>query len=159
MKITPVWQGGGTVELTILDSNFNKASEQLIEKVQTEICPNKSQNGIGLAPIGHLVTVDTVQEQTINVTTNITLLENKSVQNIEETIKNEIDKYFLELRKTWEDSESIIVRISQIETRILNVDDVLDISNTKINESSSNIEISSYKIPVIGTVEVVNEVN
>lgn len=78
---------------------------------------------------------------------------------MKEKVKNEIDKYFLELRKTWEDSESIIVRISQIETRILNVDDVLDISNTKINESSSNIEISSNEIPVIGAVEVVNEVN
>jgi len=159
VKVTPVWQGGGTVELTILDSNFNKASEQLIEIVQIEICPNKSQNGIGLAPIGHLVTVDTVEEETINISTNITLVENKKIEEIEEKIKSEINKYFLELKKTWEDSNSIIVRISQIETRILNIDEVLDISNTKINNISSNIEISSHKIPVIGTVEVVNENN
>jgi len=159
VKVIPIWQGGGTVELTILDSNFNKASEQLIDIVQQEICPNKDESGTGLAPIGHLVTVDTVKEKSINISVNITLVENKSAGNIEETIKNEINKYFLELKKTWEDSASIIVRISQIETRILNIDDVLDVSNAKINEISSNIEISSDEIPTMGTVEVINENN
>lgn len=51
VKVTPIWQGGGTVKLTILDSNYNKASKQLIDIVQNEICPNKDQSGIGLAPI------------------------------------------------------------------------------------------------------------
>jgi len=159
VKVTPIWKGGGTVELTILDSNFNKASEQLIDVVQEEICPNKNQNGMGLAPIGHLVTVDTAEEKVINITTNITLIGNKKIEDIEQKINNEINQYFLELKKTWEDSNSIIVRIAQIETRILNIDDILDISNTKINDVSTNIEISSYQIPVIGTVEVVNEDN
>lgn len=127
--------------------------------MQEEICPNKDESGIGLAPIGHLVTVDTVEEKAINISTNITLMENKSTQNIEEKIKNEINKYFLELKKTWEDSNGIVVRISQIETRILNIEDVLDISNTKINNTASNIEVASNQIPVIGTVEVVDENN
>ena len=127
--------------------------------MQEEICPNKDESGIGLAPIGHLVTVDTVEEKAINISTNITLVENKSTQNIEEKIKNEINKYFLELKKTWEDSNGIVVRISQIETRILNIEDVLDISNTKINNTASNIEVASNQIPVIGTVEVVDENN
>lgn len=157
MKVKPIWQGGGTVKLTILDSDFNKASEQLVNMVQEIICPNKDESGVGIAPIGHLVTVDTVKEKYINISTSITLVDNKNIENIEETIKNEINKYFLELRRTWEDSTSIIIRISQIETRILNIDNILDISNTKINEISSNIEISSNKIPVIGSVEVVYE--
>lgn len=51
VKVIPVWNGGGTVKLTILDSDYNKASTQLIEKVQEEICPNMNSNGLGLAPI------------------------------------------------------------------------------------------------------------
>lgn len=159
VKVTPIWQGGGTVELTILDSNFNKASEQLINIIQEEICPDKNQNGIGIAPIGHLVTVDTIEEEIINITTNITLSENSNIELIKEKITNEINKYFLELKKTWEDSNSIIVRISQIETRILNIEGIIDIANTKINNVSTNIEVSSNKIPKLGTVEVVNENN
>lgn len=53
----------------------------------------------------------------------------------------------------------MVVRISQIETRILNLEDVLDISNTKINNVSSNIEVLTYQIPVVGIVEVINENN
>lgn len=51
VKVTPCWNGGGTVKLTILDSEFNKASDVLIEKVQNEICPELSSEGLGLAPI------------------------------------------------------------------------------------------------------------
>lgn len=61
----------------------------------------------------------------------------------------------LELRKEWEESESIIVRISQIESRILNIATVLDISNTTINGGTGNIELKNYKIPVLGEVVVV----
>lgn len=51
VKVTPVWNGGGTVKLTILDSEFNKASNTLIENVQNEICPSLSDEGLGIAPI------------------------------------------------------------------------------------------------------------
>ena len=51
VKVTPVWNGGGTVKLTILDSNYNKATNILIENIQNEICPNKKNLGLGLAPI------------------------------------------------------------------------------------------------------------
>jgi len=60
----------------------------------------------------------------------------------------------LELRKTWESENSVVVRISQIEARILNIDNVIDVSNTKINNETSNIELSSNQIPVLGTLEV-----
>lgn len=73
---------------------------------------------------------------------------------MQDLIRNSLSQYLLELRKTWEDSLSIIVRISQIEARILNVDGVLDVTNTMINENSSNIEIAQDYLPVLGSVEV-----
>lgn len=106
------------------------------------------------------MTVDTIQEERINISMNIVLVKNEGIENIEESIKNEIDKYLLELRRTWEDTTGIVVRVSQIEARILNIADILDISNTEMNGMTSNIEISSNSIPTIGTVEViVNENN
>lgn len=106
------------------------------------------------------MTVDTIQEEAIDISMNIVLMRNEGIENIEASIKNEIDKYLLELRKTWEDTTSIVVRVSQIEARILNIDDILDVSNTKMNGMASNMKISSNNIPTIGTVEViVNENN
>ncbi len=65
-----------------------------------------------------------------------------------------MNKYLLELRKTWENESNIIVRISQIEARILNIEAILDISNTTINSTTSNIELPNNKIPVLGSLEV-----
>ncbi|MDC9346004.1 phage tail protein, partial [Clostridioides difficile] len=63
-----------------------------------------------------------------------------------------IDDYLNELNMSWEDEENLIVRISQIETRLLSIDGVLDIVNTMINEVKSNLTIDSNSTVVRGEV-------
>ena len=53
----------------------------------------------------------------------------------------------MELKQQWEKSDSITIRKAQIDTLILNIDDVIDVSNTTLNEVTSNIELSKFKIP------------
>ena len=57
-----------------------------------------------------------------------------------------------EIRKNWDDESASVVRISQIETRILNLEGVIDISETKINGNSSNLVLDKYQIPLLGGV-------
>ena len=160
VKVIPVWNGGGTVKLIITDSNYNIASEVLVEKVQNIICPEVSDKGLGLAPIGHKVTVVTPETQEINISTRITLASGTVLSNVQGLIQETISNYLLELRKNWEDSESLIVRIAQIEARILDIEGVLDIAETNINEQTSNIEISQEYLPVLRNLEVQeNETN
>lgn len=154
VKVFPVWNGGGTVKLTILDSNFNKASNELVELVQKDICPDITDEGIGIAPIGHKVTVDTVEEVEINLNTTITLVETYSSETIKTQIEEVLENYFDELRKTWEDSNNLIVRVSQIEARILNLSGVLDIQDTKLNNGTSNVELEVNEVPVVGEVTI-----
>ena len=45
-----------------------------------------------------------------------------------------------------------VVRISQIETRLLTVKGIVDVTGTKINGMAANLSISGNKIPVIGAV-------
>lgn len=154
-KVTPVWNGGGTVKLTILDSNFNKANETLIETVQNIIDPTKDATGIGIAPIGHIVTVDTVEEVMINISTLMTFEETYSFESVKANIMEVISKYLLEIRKQWANQDNPIVRIAQIESRILAIDGIIDIINTQINGSYNNLTLNKYQIPVIG--EITNE--
>lgn len=149
-KVTPVWQGGGTVLLTIVSSEFKKGSSELIQTVQKEIDPTKDGTGVGLAPIGHVVTVQSAEEKTINITTNITFQEGYSFSGQSEAIKSAVESYLAEIRKEWSNEISSVVRISQIETRILNLTGVLDITGTKINEANSNLVLGQYQIPVLG---------
>lgn len=151
VKVIPTWNGGGTVKLIILDTDFNVASEILIEKVQELMCPNPGQ-GLGIAPIGHDVTVVTATEKEINISTTLTLKQSITTEIIQEEIESVINDYLLSLKRDWQDLEEITVRVAQLESRILNVDGVIDITNTLVNGSTANIILSSEYIPKLGEV-------
>lgn len=151
-KVTPVWNGGGTVLITILDSEYNKASDTLIDEVQNIIDPPPQGKGLGLAPIGHTVTVRTAKESQINILTKITFQEGFFWEKQEDTIIEILQKYMLEIRKDWANVNESIIRISQIETRIMSLPGVIDITGTKINGESSNYILKDASIPTLGVV-------
>ena len=144
VKVTPIWNGGGTVKLTIIASNFSVPTETLINKVQTDID--------AIAPIGHVVTVEGVVATSITIEANITYQEGWSFEASQQYIEEAIDSYFLELSKEWDSLENLIVRISAIETRLLGCAGVIDIADTTLNGSASNIQLDSNCIPVRGDV-------
>lgn len=153
VKVYPVWNGGGTVKLVIINSEFGKASNALIDMVQTAIDPTVNQGmGDGLAPIGHVVTVSTVTNISIDILFSITYQDGYTFEDIESYITSMIDAYFLELCKTWANSDSLIVRISQLESRLLNVTGILDVIGTTINGVASNLSLEADTIPVRGIV-------
>lgn len=151
-KVTPIWNGAGTVKLTIINSEYKKSSDELIQKVQNEIDPSMEGTGKGLAPIGHKVTVVSVDEVTVNLSTTFTFDSGKSFEELSEKIKVKIETYLAEIRKKWAESTNQIVRLSQIESRILSVEGILDVAGTKINQSSENLTLSEFQIPVLGGV-------
>lgn len=140
---------GGTVLLTIVDADFNVASDVLIEKVQKEIDPDEyAGEGYGIAPIGHIVKVKSAEKIEVTVKTNITFDTNYSWSNLQSSIDEAISGYLLELRKSWADNPYLVVRISQIETRLLNIKGIVDVANTKLNGASENLILGKYEIPM-----------
>ena len=147
------------VRLTILNSNLDIASNQLVADVQNIIDPEQDGAGIGIAPIGHIVKVKTAEKWILNVTTTLTLKEGLTADSIKSEILDTIKQYYKDvILKEWETSKWTI-RISQIENRILNIDGVIDISNTKLTTASGgtyngNCEYTSWFIPVIEEVTI-----
>jgi uncharacterized phage protein gp47/JayE len=153
VKVYPVWNGGGTVKLVVINSDYGKATPTLIDTLQTIVDPTINQGaGDGLAPIGHVVTVSTVTEAVIDISFTITYQDGYSFEDIESYIISMIDSYLLELCKTWADTDNLIVRISQLESRLLNVTGVVDVTGTAINGAASNLVLTADSIPVRGNV-------
>lgn len=153
VKVYPVWDGGGTVKLVIIDSTYAAPTSTLIDEVQEAADPVASSGeGIGFAPIGHVVTVVGVSETTVNVATTITYESGWDWAALELYVQAAIDAYFSELAEEWADSDALIVRISQIESRILALTGVVDVTGTTINSSSSNLVLGADAIPTRGTV-------
>lgn len=147
----PVWAGGGTVKLIIIDSEYNVATPVLVASVQEQMDPNPQGEGNGIAPIGHTVTVVSAVEKSITVSSKFTLNEGYSWSQLRSSIEEVIKAYLLEMRKVWEDG-NLVVRISQIETRLLNIEGVLDVTDTKINGADSNLALGQSELPVFGGV-------
>ena len=153
VKVFRTPSGGGTVGLTIVDSEWSVPSSTLIASVQNAVDPLTDQgSGIGFAPIGHTVTVSGVTGRTINVNFNLTLENNVSWPDVQAAVTAAIRGYFQSLIKLWADSEAITVRISQVETRVLAVPGVLDVENTTLNAVGANIQLTGTEIPVLGEV-------
>lgn len=153
VKITPVWNGGGTVKITVIDSTFNTPSDEMIQMIKNEADPYPHEGlGYGFAPIGHVVTVEGVEGVTVDIITHITYREGWNWESAKPYILKAIDDYFLEVSQQWESSDHLFVRISQIESRILDCEAVLDIENTKLNGVASNLSLEWDQIPIRGTV-------
>lgn len=153
-KPIPHWNGGGTVKILILDSEYNKATSTLIDKVQEILDPVPFGGlGVGVAPIGHVVTVDTVGEIPINISVSITFDEGYTWENTLDVATEAVQSYLLQLRKDWATSSETVVRIAQIETKLLSIDGIIDIERTSINGVNSNLIIDMNNIPVLGVIE------
>ena len=140
---------GGTVKLVIIDSTFSPPSSTLVDKVQTEIDPTQNAGeGVGIAPIGHVVNVFPVAGETINLTFALYYQWDDVKPYVEEAVKG----YFTELAKSWADSaDPLIIRISQLESRLIDITGILDVVHTTINGEAANYTLPPDSIPVLGT--------
>lgn len=144
---------GGTVKIIIITSEFKAPSDVLTESVQTAADPTvNAGEGEGIAPIGHVVKIEGVQNHKIDIILNLVYKEGYSYTSLEENIKESIDAYFFELAKTWSENDNLIVRVSQIEARMLMIEGILDVESVKLNNTSENIILRYNEIPQRGDV-------
>lgn len=153
VKVYPVWNGGGTVKLTVIASDYTAPSSELISKVQTAIDPEQNHGeGMGLAPIGHTVTVTGARYADLTITANVTFAAGWNWENGKSQLVSAANAYLDELCKAWADSETTVVRISQIETHLLTADCVVDVDGTTVNGGTKNIELAADEIPRLSTI-------
>lgn len=167
VQVYPVWAGGGTVKLSIIDTDYNSCSSEFCQTILEKFDPENSDGetglGLGIAPIGHKVTVSTPLPRTINVSGKITLLPGYKLETLMPDIKASLENYLLSLREAWENSDdennySVTVYLGRINFAILNVKGVSSAYELKLNETDTDIKLtetsSLQEIPVLGTVSL-----
>lgn len=167
VQVYPVCAGGGTVKLSIIDTDYNSCSSEfcqtILEKFDPENSGGETGLGLGIAPIGHKVTVSTPLPRTINVSGKITLLPGYKLETLLPQIKLALEEYLLSLRQAWENSDdennySVIVYLGRINFAILNVKGVSSAYELQLNGTDTDIRLtetsSLQEIPVLGTVSL-----
>lgn len=152
-KLERVQAPSDKIKITIIGEDYRTPPEDIVTEVQSVVDPIvNSGEGEGLAPIGHRVTILAVGETKVNIETIVTYDSEHSYEDLQSYITNAIDEYLLELRRTWETSDIIIVRVLQIEAAIVNIPGIVDVSGTKINGAEANLHITDGTVPVKGDI-------
>lgn len=150
---------GGCVKLVIMGADNSVPSSELISAVQTVIDPvQNAGEGMGLAPIGHVVNVVGVSPYEISVSAKFTLNLGYTFEDAEDSVNNVVQEYFNEIASNWGNESELTVRISEIENRILYSCKpfIYDIENIKLNGYTKNIKLEDDYIPVLASGGVTN---
>lgn len=146
------WDGAGTVKLVITDSDYGVPTSTLLATVQTAIDPTQNAgDGVGLAPIDHEVTVAGVTGATINISTTLTFASGWNLAECLPYIQAALDAYYYDLNSTWSTESALIVRVSQIESRLLALAGIVDISGTTLNGTAGNATLDKDAVAVRGS--------
>jgi len=162
VQVYPVWNGGGTVKVSIIGADYNPASSALIDDVQTKLDPEHNHGqGLGIAPIGHFVTVATPNAVQINVQANLTLRFGITVGQVEAEIRKSISAYLLERRKLFGASSNtnlyaVNIYRARMSTAMMQVDGVENVTGVLINGADDDLMLAQtafvQQLPMDGAV-------
>jgi uncharacterized phage protein gp47/JayE len=145
------------VRLIIQNHEWLQPSNELVAHVREVLDPPlNTGRGMGLAPIGHRVTVAAARGVAVNVSADFTLAQGWQFDNIKADLEGIVGEYLRELAALWSQTEFMVVRAAQIEARLLNEAGgrVVDIAGLSLNGgvSGRNITLSAMEFPVGGVV-------
>lgn len=156
-RIFPIWNGGGTVKIAIVAANNTIPSQTFVDYVQELIDPIQHHGeGIGIAPIGHTVTVVAPDKLDIDIEATITTIDGYTIAELQSAIEEKITEYLEEVQEKWEDNDTLIIYSSKIIAAILGVTQVQNVSNLTINNQSGDLTINitgtNVKFPILNEV-------
>lgn len=161
-QVYPVWNGGGTVKCSVVDSSYRAISSEFISQIKKMVDPtNYEGQGVGEAPIDHIVTISTPSEISISVSAVITLDTSYTISSVLDAVKAQIENYLSSLRKDWgventTNSYSLTVYNSRVIYAILNTTGVVNVKSVTLNGVSTDIVLTQSKdtqqIPILGEV-------
>ena len=157
VKVFPIWDGGGTVLLSIVDGELNPATSEFIAIVQNDIDPIPfNGEGLGIAPIGHRVTVVTPDVVDIDITATLALKAGYTIPQLQAGIETAINAYILELRRDWSDAASISVFVARVNAAIISVEGVDNVTGITVNGSTDDLVLTQtaqlQQLPTLGSV-------
>lgn len=166
-QVYPVWNGGGTVKISFINSDYNRPSQVLINEVQKAVDPHYNDEyagkGLGTAPIGHVVTVVGPEDYTVDIDAEIEVENGRTLQQVIPGIETNLQSHFLSLRKKWAEATdlneySLEIIYERIKSTILNSAGVKNILSCTINELEEDIVLQEDKIkqqlPIIGEINI-----
>ena len=158
VKVFPIWQGGGTVKVVISGSDGLSPSSKLIDDVQTALDPVKNHGeGVGIAPIGHTVTVRGVNHKAVDIKLKMVFQAGYGKDNTLEVVKKVVEEYVKEVRDGW-GKRPLVLRSSNLISRFLEYDKYfVDCEYISFNDENIRLAFDEEDVPVVGKIEFLDK--
>lgn len=160
-KVFPAWQYNGSVLLSIVDPQFNPITDEFARNLKEQIDPDESTGqGVGIAPIGHYVTITTPVKKYVNISMNVELTNTVTLETIKEDIEKKISEYFETVRKSFGQNVNLTIYRARIIEKILELKEVLNVKDVALNGDFIDVTfideglISYQYLPYMGEVTI-----
>lgn len=145
-RCIPIWNGINTVKVVLIGNDFKPASDDLVQRVQNYIDPNKNGDGSGVATIGAVTTV--VKATTVNVDIDVYGLKvSGALEETKTAIKNNLDRYI----KTSAFNKDYI-SLAKIGLVIAETKNVEDYREVRLNGSHDSLKLQQDQCGVLNEV-------
>ena len=140
-KVHPIWNGPGTVKVTLVDTNKYPANAETVKEVYDYIESER--------PIGATVTVVPADKRYINISVTVVTNDGTDISAIQEKLEEKVISYLKDIAFT-----TNYVSIAKIGSLILSIDGVLDYDVLKLNDKPNNVSVAPTEVAIIGEVIV-----
>lgn len=147
VKVFPEWAGPGTVKVSILDANQEKAEKDLIEKVRRHIDGNPPGRGQALAPIGATLTVSTAKTIPMNITAQVKLEFGLEPETVKQAFIRDLKAYYKETAYKY--PQFTLAKSTDL---LMSIDGVEDVTDIKLNNGKNVVRFGEEEIPIVGEV-------
>ena len=169
VKVHPIWEGEGTVKLVIASTNEYdpEPDQELLDTIQDDIDPSDDPGkGLGLAPIGHTVTVVGAEAAEVIVEMEITLVSGATIGQAQSAVPVVVQDYCASLVEKWSSTgeNGLMILPSVISYKVL--DDptcstiVNSIESLRIKANGTwaspwaNVTLGVDQVPVAGELQI-----
>lgn len=160
-KVFPTWISGGTVLLCCVDESFNPLSAEFLEQLQETIDPpERTGEGIGIAPIGHYVTCTTPVKKYIYVKVTLVLETGTTIEDVRAQIETNIESYFAAERHAYTQGKTLSILRARIIQEILRVRGIINAIDVMLDGVADDIflideeTVDGQKLPYVAEVEL-----
>ena len=152
VRVFPIWDGPGTVKVSILDSNQRVANEDLIKKVKHHIDNDGDRLGESLAPIGALLTVSTAKTVGIEVKGKVVLEPASKMrrEDLEGKLKENLQDY-IDQSISYKANRLTVAKVIDLLYSIEGVQDIIKLTVNGVNDS---VGFEKEEIPFVESVSL-----
>ena len=141
VKVFPLWSGGGTVKVAILDSNRLPAAQAIVDAVKLHIEAER--------PVGADVTVESGELFPVEVIVDVELDGTQTMETVRSSVESVVLDYFKKIA-----FKQNFISYPKLSALILSVDGVADHTALSINGVSGNVTIPDTGVATLSEIFV-----